>query len=910
MRFRNITWALFAILLTSCQSSQHNAPSANSFVSKSQLTPVKGLNDPAEYRYLQLDNGLKVLLLSDPDMTLSYASLSVSAGYFDDPTDIPGLAHLYEHMMSKGSTKYPKAAEYKQYLADHGGASNAATHVQMTNYYLKVSKQYFAQALDRFAWQFIDPLLPKELIYKETHAVQAEYLLKYKDRFRRKREVLRTLINPAHPYRKFSTGNLDTLADQENITLVQALREFGEQHYCPRDMTAVLAGSQSLNELALLAKSHLLAIDHRCKKQVQTLAPPFVQPIENTVVNIKSLTSSKYLTLAFHVENSDVLRAGMMDKYIEWLLETYNPEGLESKLKQSGYIKSLAVNNTEIDKQNQLINIAFTLTKQGQSEKPYIIASTLKYLALLAHEEQATYAQFAQLQQQKFDLSLNHKSKREIRDIPHTLLMAPPEKVLTFRKVAEYPGEESVRTWLLSLNKQHMFIINEDKNLEPANLEPIYKTRFDVEQAPTPDALSPLPDFQLPTESKYAQFGSADAQHLYPLSATNKLTMYYVPQQVQNDPYTAVTLYIDTNTQAANFEPLNKLFELRMQKAMRQITEEAKSGNVNVLFDTTDSGIKVHIRGLRANWAQLISDILNKFTQAEQWNVSSKVTMKTLKRHFTEYPGIRLRTLADRELSVQLGAKTSAQEFTQFADSFTEQQYQQFVAQYWQKSQIQVVIFGDITIPQIAETESRIADFAEQMITAPPSEQGFSIGETRLTTVLHNGSDDAINLVQIPQQQDALADAQVYLTAAILKAPFFHQLRTLEQLGYSVKVRHAEDNALIYLNYYVQSPVADSTALLRRVEQFTQWAVTKVDQVDQSEFDVVRNGVINALKQKTLNSETIDSTLRYNLRNGRSDNYDQLLINEIEHIQVEKFKAFASQLLRTPLQGVVMQSTD
>jgi len=51
---------------------------------------------------------MKVLLVHDPDTSKSAAALSVNIGSFSDPEDLPGLAHLCEHMVFLYNKKYPK----------------------------------------------------------------------------------------------------------------------------------------------------------------------------------------------------------------------------------------------------------------------------------------------------------------------------------------------------------------------------------------------------------------------------------------------------------------------------------------------------------------------------------------------------------------------------------------------------------------------------------------------------------------------------------------------------------------------------------------------------------------------------------------------------------------------------------
>ncbi|MEP3590986.1 MAG: insulinase family protein, partial [Marinobacter sp.] len=69
--------------------------------------PRKSPNDPNSYRYLELDNGLRVILVSDAEADKAAASLNVAVGSGNDPSDREGMAHFLEHMLFLGTEKYP-----------------------------------------------------------------------------------------------------------------------------------------------------------------------------------------------------------------------------------------------------------------------------------------------------------------------------------------------------------------------------------------------------------------------------------------------------------------------------------------------------------------------------------------------------------------------------------------------------------------------------------------------------------------------------------------------------------------------------------------------------------------------------------------------------------------------------------
>lgn len=70
-------------------------------------TPVKGSLDKRDYRVIELENGLRATLVSDPTTDKSAAALSVGVGHFCDPIGAPGLAHYLEHVCSAFQVNRP-----------------------------------------------------------------------------------------------------------------------------------------------------------------------------------------------------------------------------------------------------------------------------------------------------------------------------------------------------------------------------------------------------------------------------------------------------------------------------------------------------------------------------------------------------------------------------------------------------------------------------------------------------------------------------------------------------------------------------------------------------------------------------------------------------------------------------------
>lgn len=239
---------------------------------------IQGDSDYRTYRPLLLDNGITVLLAHDPQSKHFAASVSVHAGASCDPRFLPGLAHFTEHMCFLGSEAYPRENEYKQYLAKHGGKSNASTSMSHTTYQFDVLAEYGEKALDIFSNFFICPLFSKSGTQREVDAVDSENSKNLVDDGRRRWQILKSFADPQHHFSKFSTGNRITLpassSEKSGVSsdhplnnilkgindgkhdendaaefVRAALLAFHERHYTPNKMTAVLVGPQSLDEL-------------------------------------------------------------------------------------------------------------------------------------------------------------------------------------------------------------------------------------------------------------------------------------------------------------------------------------------------------------------------------------------------------------------------------------------------------------------------------------------------------------------------------------------------------------------------------------------------------------------------------------------------------------------------------------
>src|SRR5438270_13476970 len=93
---------------------------------------VRTLEGVTEYR---LDNGLRLLLYPDPSASRVTVNMTVLVGSRHEGYGETGMAHLLEHMLFKGTPKYPTPTAVPTALRDHGANFNGTTSFDRTNYF-------------------------------------------------------------------------------------------------------------------------------------------------------------------------------------------------------------------------------------------------------------------------------------------------------------------------------------------------------------------------------------------------------------------------------------------------------------------------------------------------------------------------------------------------------------------------------------------------------------------------------------------------------------------------------------------------------------------------------------------------------------------------------------------------------
>lgn len=209
------------------------------------------VDDPAlRTQITKLDNGLTVLLLPDPATPVVSFQLWVRAGSKDE-TGYTGLAHLFEHMMFRGTDRLPPES-HERLIEARGGRVNAYTTADSTVYFEDVAPDSLPLVIALEGERLRNLKITEETLASERQVVLEERRMRTEDSpDGRAFEAMLALAFQAHPYRVPTIG---WRSDVEAVT-VEACREFFRTYYAPNNLVVAVAGSfDAADTLALIEK--------------------------------------------------------------------------------------------------------------------------------------------------------------------------------------------------------------------------------------------------------------------------------------------------------------------------------------------------------------------------------------------------------------------------------------------------------------------------------------------------------------------------------------------------------------------------------------------------------------------------------------------------------------------------------
>ncbi|MFN2381429.1 MAG: M16 family metallopeptidase [Guyparkeria sp.] len=225
------------------------------FLLASLVTPVSA----AKVTETTLDNGLKVLVLPDTRAPVVTHQVWYKVGSADEPGGITGIAHMFEHMMFKGTDNLGPG-EFSDIIARLGGDENAFTGRDFTGYFQTLAADELETVMrweaDRMANLAIDP----EEFDREKEVVKEEWRSRVRDNPNARLNQL--LYATAFTSSGYHHPIIGWKTDIDAYT-VDDLQRWYREHYAPNNATLIVVGNVEPDAVVELAERHYGPISQR-----------------------------------------------------------------------------------------------------------------------------------------------------------------------------------------------------------------------------------------------------------------------------------------------------------------------------------------------------------------------------------------------------------------------------------------------------------------------------------------------------------------------------------------------------------------------------------------------------------------------------------------------------------------------
>ncbi len=229
-----------------------------------------------DYPYLEkplsvytFKNGHKAVLAYKDSPMINISSW-VKTGSINENDKNNGVSHFVEHLLFKGTTKYP-AGCFDRTMEQKGGIINAATWKDYTFYYINIPKEHFKIALEMHADMMVDALFPIEEIgpefnpsgkapkeKRERYVVIEEIRMGEDNNWRKVYKNLNSSMYENHPYKREVIGTKEIIANISQEEIMKYYKTF----YTPSNITTIVVGEFDEENIIKLIEENFIFKDN------------------------------------------------------------------------------------------------------------------------------------------------------------------------------------------------------------------------------------------------------------------------------------------------------------------------------------------------------------------------------------------------------------------------------------------------------------------------------------------------------------------------------------------------------------------------------------------------------------------------------------------------------------------------
>ncbi|KAI0511369.1 hypothetical protein KFK09_011999 [Dendrobium nobile] len=848
----------------------------------------KSRSDKREYRRIILPNSLEALLISDPDTDKSAVSMNVSVGSFSDPAGLEGLAHYLEHMLFYASEKYPVEESYSKYIAEHGGSTNAFTSAEHTNFFFDINTDCLEEGLDRFAQFFIKPLMSPDATIREIKAVDSENQKNLLSDGWRMNQLQKHLSSKNHPYHKFSTGNWDTLEvkPKENglDTRLELIR-FYQENYSANIMHLVVYGKESLDEIKTLVESKFQDIRNIGRNYLHFPGEPCSSEHLQILVKAVPIKEGHILRIIWPITPGIRHYKEGLSKYIGHLIGHEGEGSLFYNLKKMGWAMSLSAGEMDWSVDYSFFSVTIELTDSGHDHHEDIIGLLFKYIHLLQKDGVAKWIfdELVAICEMHFHYQDKVPPSSYAVNIASRMQLYPPEDWLVQSSLPSKFVPSAIKATLDELSPDTVRIFWESKSFEGCtdSVEPWYGTKYSVqklppstiqqwiEKAPKEDLHLPIPNIFIATDLTIKQV-SVKVPYPYLIRKSPFSRLWYKPDTMFFTPkaYIKIEFNCPLSNQSPEAAVLTDMFTRLLMDYLNEYAYYAAMAGLYYSIHSSNYGFQVTVVGYNHKMQSLLETVIDKIKNFEVKGDRFSVIKETVKKEYDNFKFRQPYQQAMYNCSLILdGNVWPWNEQLEVLPHLEVAHLTNFSKHLLSRTFLECFVAGNIETANAEVMVQHIEDvlfqhpqplckplFPSQHLTSRIVKLERSTKYCFSIDCLNPSDENSALLYYIQVHRDDIKlNILLELFALVAKQPAFHQLRSVEQLGYITVLLQRNDSGVRGLQFIIQSTVKDPAQLDARVEAFLKMFESELNKMADSDFKSNVNALIEMKLEKHKN---------------------------------------------------------
>ncbi|MEP0355847.1 insulinase family protein [Paraglaciecola sp.] len=871
----------------------------------------KSAYDKRQYKFIELPNGLKVLLVQDIHTNKSACSITVKAGHFNDDCDCHGISHLLEHMLFLGNHAFPVANAFSEFLASHNGSINASTGTEFTSYFYDVNSNTNAEdiGLKHLSAMILKPKFDEKFIEKELKVIDAEFLLKQKDDLRRLYQVHKETCNPAHPFSKFSVGNLESFSAFSNSELKEKIQRLHQTYYQPHNTALCLISKHEIGTSELLIQKHFGQWD--ATTPISGTKHPSLYLPENLgiQIDIKPIQRAQRMILTFPLPAQDKHFRSKPLSVLSHILGDEGDGGLLSFYKQKNWATTLSAGGGIEGSSFKDFNINLQLTNEGIKNQDNIISALFAFIQLIKEEGVSNWRiqEICLLNQLMWDFTDQAKPIDEVQELSVAMFEYPEEYVLCGDYILDKPSPALTIQMLEYFTPENLRLKVITPDVTTSLIAKWYNTPYDVKKLKLEIEIYKsqyYSNFKLPDVNKFIQPPSKhnDVNHNYHLPqeivSEAGLHIWYGQDDKFKQPKGHCYLTFDCPivNQGIEIVAAKRLWISLLNERLNQKYYQANMAGIHFHLYPHQGGFSIQTSGFSKPQLEFCSTLLteiivddnfeSRFQQVKnkQLNgLSNTLLNKPINRMFS-----RLAVLMQQQ---NYPPEQLALNINNLELSDVKMTKEKLLSRF----HLEGLIYGDWTYSDTVKVVKDIKDFRNKYQTTDKITRGVADIRT-LATQVHQVDcehpDAAVVLYFQAPDSTIKTNVLTILTEQLLATPFFHELRTTQQLGYLVGTGFVPYNNHPGISFYIQSPHKTVSQLIEAINTFLVAMLEGIKEYENI-WKMIKNGVIKQLMQKDTNLNMKSQHLWMAIGNGNlTFNHNEKMVEAIVKLEFTDLKHY------------------